>query len=103
MPENENNQSNFDETGNGEGYEGVELSLDNCIMPEDMLANTPSKRDGIPQEMEDHLRFFGCELLQTSGILLKLPQVAMATAQILYQRFFYCKSFLKHDYEVLNV
>jgi len=26
----------------------------------------------------------------------------MATGQVLYQRFYYCKSFIKHNYEVTN-
>jgi len=26
----------------------------------------------------------------------------MATGQVLYQRFYYCKSFVKHNYEVID-
>lgn len=33
-------------------------------------------------------------------IFLSLPQVAMATGQVLFQRFFYSKSFVKHSFEV---
>uniref|UniRef100_A0A6B2G5E4 Cyclin-L1 (Trinotate prediction) n=1 Tax=Myxobolus squamalis TaxID=59785 RepID=A0A6B2G5E4_MYXSQ len=84
-------------------YCDVVISLDNCILSEDILKNTPSSLDDIPEDHENYLRFFGCELIQKSGILLKLPQVAMATGQILFQRFFYSKSFLKHDYEVITV
>lgn len=36
--------------------------------------------------MEDNLRIFACDLIQNAGILLRLPQVAMATAQMLLQR-----------------
>ncbi|RTG81293.1 uncharacterized protein DC041_0012433 [Schistosoma bovis] len=50
-------------------------------------------------ETEIDLRILGCELIQDSGVLLRLPQVAMATAQVLYQRFFYSKSFVRHFYE----
>jgi len=31
--------------------------------------------DGLDFEIETDLRIWGCELIQTSGILLKLPQV----------------------------
>ncbi|KAK6047887.1 hypothetical protein COOONC_14607 [Cooperia oncophora] len=46
-----------------------------------------------------NLRFFGCSLIQEGAVLLKLPQVAAATGQILFQRFYYLKSFLKFRYE----
>jgi hypothetical protein len=46
------------------------------------------------------LRYLGCELIQSGAILLKLPQVAAATAQILFQRFYYQKSFVKNNFEV---
>jgi len=32
-----------------------------------------------------------------------LLQVAMATGQVLYQRFYFSKSFVKHNYEVTNL
>ncbi|KAF8590458.1 cyclin-like protein [Ramaria rubella] len=56
------------------------------------IAKTPSKEDGIPQEVEDELRTYGCKLIQQAGILLKQNQVAMATAQVLFQRFWYVTS-----------
>uniref|UniRef100_A0A0X3NM32 Cyclin-L2 n=1 Tax=Schistocephalus solidus TaxID=70667 RepID=A0A0X3NM32_SCHSO len=80
-------------------YAGVRLSIDNYIIPEEKLSPTPSASDGIDAETEGDLRFLGCELIQDSGYLLKLPQMAMATAQVLYQRFFYSKSFARHFYE----
>ncbi|ORZ11385.1 cyclin-like protein, partial [Lobosporangium transversale] len=61
----------------------------------EQLQRTPSREDGISEEQEDHMRQYGCHLIQTAGILLKLPQVAMATAQILFQRFFYQASLRK--------
>ena len=39
----------------------------------------------------------GAELIQKAGIYLKLPQVAIATAQVIFQRFFYAKSFISCD------
>jgi len=56
------------------------------------IERTPSREDGIPVELEEDLRAYGCKLIQQAGILLKQKQVAMATAQILFQRFFYVSS-----------
>lgn len=54
-------------------------------------------RHGLSCEDETDLRLLGCELIQSSGILLRLPQVAMATGQVLLQRFYYSDSFVKHN------
>ena len=52
-----------------------ELSIENVLLPADLLSQTPSMKDGLDAESEIDLRILGCELIQTSGILLKLPQV----------------------------
>nr|CAX74831.1 Cyclin-L1 [Schistosoma japonicum] len=80
-------------------YCGVNLTIHNIIIPEERLFPTPSQMDKMDYETEIDLRIVGCELIQDSGVLLRLPQVAMATAQVLYQRFFYSKSFVRHFYE----
>ncbi|VDD77602.1 unnamed protein product [Mesocestoides corti] len=80
-------------------YAGVHLSIDNYVIPIEKLSPTPSNVDGLDAETEFELRYLGCELIQDAGILLKLPQVAMATAQVLYQRYFYSKSFVRYVYE----
>ncbi|CAH8678939.1 unnamed protein product [Schistosoma haematobium] len=80
-------------------YCGVNLTIHNIIIPEERLFPTPSQLDKMEYETEIDLRILGCELIQDSGVLLRLPQVAMATAQVLYQRFFYSKSFVRHFYE----
>uniref|UniRef100_A0A8C5TVC3 Cyclin N-terminal domain-containing protein n=1 Tax=Malurus cyaneus samueli TaxID=2593467 RepID=A0A8C5TVC3_9PASS len=54
-------------------------------------------------DTETELRVTGCELIQAAGILLRLPQVAMATGQVLFQRFFYTKSFVKHSMEHVSM
>ncbi|XP_064641851.1 cyclin-L1-like [Lineus longissimus] len=82
-------------------FSKVVLTLDNVLVPPDKLYPTPSMIDGLDAEIEIDLRILGCELIQTAGILLKLPQVAMATGQVLFQRFYYSKSFVKHDMEVV--
>lgn len=57
-------------------YGKIVLSLSNCLLPEEKLSPTPSKVDGLDGEIETDLRILGCELIQTAGILLKLPQVS---------------------------
>ncbi|XP_026468513.1 cyclin-L1 [Ctenocephalides felis] len=80
-------------------YGEIVLTLENCLLPEEKLLQTPSKADGLDEEIEKDLRILGCELIQSAGILLKLPQVAMATGQVLFQRFYYSKSFVRHSME----
>ncbi|EFA05631.1 cyclin-L1 [Tribolium castaneum] len=77
-------------------YGKVILTLKNKLLPEEKLSPTPSQNDGLDIETETDLRIYGCELIQTAGILLKLPQVAMATGQVLLQRFYYSKSLVRH-------
>uniref|UniRef100_A0A6P7HCL7 Cyclin-L1-like n=1 Tax=Diabrotica virgifera virgifera TaxID=50390 RepID=A0A6P7HCL7_DIAVI len=80
-------------------YGKVILTLKNQLLPEEKLSPTPSQLDGLGLETETDLRIYGCELIQTAGILLKLPQVAMATGQVLLQRFYYSKSLVRHPVE----
>ena len=81
-------------------FSRTQLTLDNCIVPNERLYNTPSSKDGCPHDLEVQLRIVGCEYIQTAGVLLCLPQVAMATAQVLFQRFFYSKSLVKYNMTV---
>jgi len=82
-------------------YSEVYLAIDSSIVPEERLSPTPSMLDGLDLETETDLRILGCELIQSAGILLRLPQVAMATAQVLFHRFYYSKSFIKHNFEIV--
>ena len=84
-------------------YSRTHLSLDNCIIPNERLLNTPSSKDGCSHELEVDLRIVGSEYIQSAGLLLRLPQVAMATAQVLFQRFYYSKSFVKYSIQVSMV
>ncbi|KAF7239315.1 Cyclin-L1 [Varanus komodoensis] len=84
-------------------YSGVLITLENCLLPDDALRFTPSMGSGLDAETEAQLRVTGCELIQAAGILLRLPQVAMATGQVLFQRFFYTKSFVKHSMEHVSM
>ncbi|KAG9413808.1 hypothetical protein AC1031_013024 [Aphanomyces cochlioides] len=58
---------------------------------------TPSQQEGMSAEDEKRHRFFACELIQESGILLQLPQVVLATAQSLLHRFYTNQSFFDFD------
>ncbi|XP_061775277.1 cyclin-L1a isoform X3 [Nerophis ophidion] len=82
-------------------YSEVFLTIDNSLIPEERLSPTPSMLDGLDLQAETDLRILGCELIQSAGILLRLPQVAMATGQVLFHRFFYSKSFVKHHFEIV--
>ncbi|KAJ1453273.1 cyclin-like protein [Pelagophyceae sp. CCMP2097] len=62
-----------------------------------VLENSPSRQDGISQAVEIERRIWACELVQEAGILLKLPQVVMCTAQNLVHRFLYRKSLARFD------
>lgn len=44
--------------------------------------------EDLTEEKIEALRRFACEIIQHAGILLKLPQTAMATAQMLLQRVY---------------
>ncbi|KAK7693321.1 hypothetical protein QCA50_002888 [Cerrena zonata] len=58
----------------------------------EQIEETPSLKDGIPYDLEEDLRAYGCKLIHQAGILLKQKQVAVATAQILFQRFWFVTS-----------
>jgi hypothetical protein len=58
-------------------FSKVILTLENVLIPDEKLSPTPSMQDGLDLETETDLRILGCELIQTSGILLKLPQVCL--------------------------
>ena len=56
-------------------FSRVIITLDNILIPDDKLNPSPSVIDGLSHEAELDLRIYGCELIQTAGILLNLPQV----------------------------
>lgn len=58
-------------------YGKISLQLTNCLLPEEKLSPTPSELDGLDNDTETDLRILGCELIQTAGMLLKLPQVRL--------------------------
>ncbi|ORX67086.1 cyclin-like protein, partial [Linderina pennispora] len=54
---------------------------------------SPSQKRGMTRELESDMRAYGCHLIESSGIVLRVPQVVMASAQIMFQRFYYLASF----------
>lgn len=44
-----------------------------CVVHDDR--ESPSRKEGIPPEVEFRHRLFGCEVIQEAGILLRQPQV----------------------------
>lgn len=58
-------------------YSEVSLTIDNSLIPEERLSPTPSMLDGLDLQTETDLRILGCELIQSAGILLRLPQVCL--------------------------
>lgn len=54
----------------------IYAAIDNFYLTDDQLKNSPSRKDGIDEATETSLRIYGCDLIQESGILLKLyPQL----------------------------
>ena len=56
-------------------FSEVIIGLDNITLPDHKLFPTPSMFDNLTYEQERDLRIYGCELIQTAGNLLQLPQV----------------------------
>jgi hypothetical protein len=53
----------------------LKVSLEMPLMTPEQLYPTPSMKESLAFDVEFDLRLVGCELIQTSGRLLKLPQV----------------------------
>lgn len=58
-------------------YGSVVITLENVLLPPEKLSPSPSQQDGLDADIEMDLRILGCELIQTGGILLRLPQVSL--------------------------
>jgi cyclin L len=57
-----------------------------------------SREDGIDGSVEEGQLLFGAELIADSGLLLRLPQVAIVSAHILFHRFFLVVSLKAHSH-----
>lgn len=83
-------------------YGKVVLTLSTVFLPPEKLYPnpTPSTLEGLPWDVEYDLRLIGCELIQTACLLLKLPQTAVATGQVLFHRYYYTSSFVRRPVEI---
>lgn len=61
------------------------------------ISQLPSLKDGISSEEEALKRRRTCRFLEEAGRILKLPQVARATAMVFFHRFYAKHSFALHD------
>lgn len=50
----------------------IYTAIDNFYLTDEQLKNSPSRKDGIDDATETTLKIYGCDLIQESGILLKL-------------------------------
>lgn len=75
----------------------IYTAIDTFYLTDEQLKTSPSRKDGIDEATETTLRIYGCDLIQESGILLKLPQAVMATGQVLFHRFYCKKSFARFN------
>lgn len=64
----------------------------NSLASTEQVRCSPSSADGVPRDVEGALRLHGCRKIQEAGVLLRLPEVTLGTAQILFQRFWYVSS-----------
>lgn len=54
----------------------------------------------MDQAEAENLRILACDIVQNAGILLKLPQVVMATAQMLLQRVYHTAEYTFDKYHI---
>lgn len=79
------------------------LTLENCLLSDNKLQETPSQQDGLDKEVETDLRILGCELIQIAGILLKLPQVLFILFSTLTFNVPDCLPMFRNDCKRLHI
>ncbi|CAJ0966232.1 unnamed protein product, partial [Ranitomeya imitator] len=75
------------------------LTIDNHDPRGAAVAHHPPCWTAWTLNSETDLRILGCELIQSAATGVPGPAVAMATGQVLFHRFFFSKSFVKHSFE----
>ena len=68
-------------TGGVRSFGHIRLDISNSVLPLDKLSPTPSGKDGLSEEVEMQIRSLGCEVIQLSGKLLRLPQVSTSPSR----------------------
>ena len=58
-------------------YSSVSLAPDKCLLPDELLKRSPSRVDGVDEELERELRFLGCELIQVCRLHLTPNRTSM--------------------------
>jgi protein BUR2 len=70
----------------------VDSAQDQWLFDEYELAHTPSVTDGITTQDERCRRAKGVNFIIQAGIVLKLPQLTLATAAVFFHRFYMRRS-----------
>jgi hypothetical protein len=68
----------------------------NALLSLDQLKIVQSDEDGVPTDLKIKMRIFGCNIIKLAGKLLQVPQVCIATAQVLFHSFFAQHSFKEY-------
>lgn len=50
----------------------IYTAIDTFYLTDEQLKDSPSRKEGIDEHTEMMLRIYGCDLIQESGILLRL-------------------------------
>ncbi|EGC38223.1 cyclin [Dictyostelium purpureum] len=86
------------------GFDQLCNRYGNCeSIPQEEIEDSPSRKDGISEEIEDNLRRYGTQCIQEAGILLKLSISTIGTGQVIFQRFYTRKSFKEYDVKTLSM
>ena len=70
------------------GFRMIYTAIDNFYLTDEQLKNSPSRKDGIDEATETTLRIYGCDLIQKSGILLKLYPVFLISLYVGFMKLF---------------
>nr|CAB3473165.1 unnamed protein product [Digitaria exilis] len=55
----------------------IYTAIDTFYLTDEQLRDSPSRKDGIDEDTETALRVYGCDLIQESGILLRLLRTTL--------------------------
>ena len=73
----------------------IYTAIDTFYVTDEQLQNSPSRNDGIDETTETTLRIYGCDLIQESGILLKLyPSYDVVVLTLLFRFLVQCHAIL---------
>ena len=81
----------------------IYTAIDNFYLTDEQLKNSPSRKDGIDEATETTLRIYGCDLIQKSGILLKLYPVFLISLYVGFMKLFTFLNFVGSDVTLIFV